>query len=245
MPDTDEGLDKSMALLYYSRMRFATLLLPLLRASTLPAHVVSVYAAGMEGRGKLFTDDLPLEKAGHYTFQNCGAHVGYMKTLFFEQLAKQNEGKVAFIHAYPFIVITPTYGNSNLPWWFRAIWFVLGPLVTRFLAVSAEECGDRHLSLSGPRYPPRSVQVLSEHMTANLAMSTDGVPGGGAYALDQNGEPTPSKDKRAKLYSGLPQDLAGRVWEHTMAIFHTVETSVSKLSLVTHEIARTVSRIKG
>jgi len=221
--DTDEGLDISMALLYYSRMRFATQLLPLLRASKLPAHVVSVYAGGMESSGSFFPEDLPLERPGHYSFSNCRAHVVYMKTMFFEQLAKQNEGKVAFVHSYPSIVITPGYGNPNMPWWFKALWFVLGPLVKRFFAISAEESGDRHLSLSGPRYPPRSVGGLSEHSAADSAVSTDGIRGGGAYAVDQYGEPSPKKEKRVKDYSGLPKYLQAVVWEHTLAVFQAIE----------------------
>lgn len=36
-----------MALMYYSRMRFVVDLLPLLLESKLPAHVVSIYAAGV------------------------------------------------------------------------------------------------------------------------------------------------------------------------------------------------------
>ena len=98
-----------------------------------------------------------------------------------------------------------------------------GPLVKRFFALSAEESGDRHLFLSGPRYPPRSVRRLSEHTAADLAVSTDGIHGGGAYAVDQHGETSPKQNKRAKDYSGLSKDLADRVWEHTLAVFQAIE----------------------
>ena len=56
--DTTEGLDQTMSLMYYSRLRAVLNLVPLLTKSALPAAVVSVYAAGMEG--KLYPDDLSL-----------------------------------------------------------------------------------------------------------------------------------------------------------------------------------------
>ncbi|GAB7344741.1 hypothetical protein MBLNU457_3211t1 [Dothideomycetes sp. NU457] len=218
--DTDECLDLSMVLLYYSRMKLTTQLLPLLRASTLPAHVVSVYAAGMESYGSFFPQDLSLDKPSNFSFANARSHSVYMTTLFFEQLANQNEGKVAFVHAYPFIVVTPAYSSSTMPWWFRSLWWLLGGLVTRFIALSAEESGDRHLSLSGPRYPPRS---SAGHDREDNVLSTDGVRGGGAYAVDSTGESTPKQDRRAKDYSGLPKDMADRVWEHTIGVFKMIE----------------------
>lgn len=221
--DTAEGLDISMALLYYSRMRLTTRLLPLLRASTSPAHVVSVYAAGAESLGSFFHEDLGLDKSSNYSFANARSHSVYMTTLFFEQLARQNEGKVAFVHAYPFIVITPAYGSATMPWWFRLLWTVLGPLVTRFVAIPAEESGDRHLSLSGSRYPPRSSTGQDDAMSRDVVMSTDGIRGGGAYAVGSTGEPTPKQERRIKDYSGLPKDMADRVWMHTMGVFQAIE----------------------
>lgn len=212
-----------MVLLYYSRMRLATQLLPLLRASTLPAHVISVYAAGMESLGSFFPHDLSLDKASNYSFANARSHSVYMTTFLFEQLAKQNEGKVAFVHAYPFIVITPAYSSPTMPWWFRWLWYALSPVITRFIALSAEESGDRHLSLSGPRYPPRSSTGHDKPTSENVILSTDSVRGGGAYAVDSTGEATPKQERRVKDYSGLPKDMADRVWEHTMGVFKTAE----------------------
>lgn len=44
--ETSEGLDKTISMLYYSRMRFTTNLLPLMRSSE-AAHVISVFGAGL------------------------------------------------------------------------------------------------------------------------------------------------------------------------------------------------------
>jgi len=60
-------------------------------------------------------------------------------------------------------------------------------------------------------------------MGEDVVLSTDGVRGGGAYAVDSTGEPTPKQEKRVKHYSGLPKDMADRVWEHLMDVFQKIE----------------------
>jgi hypothetical protein len=100
--DTKEGIDVTMSLMYYSRMRAITKLLPLLLKSKLPATVVSVYAAGMEG--KLYPDDLSLRDQKHYSYLQARSHMNYMHTLFMETLAEQNPGKLSLIHIFPDLV---------------------------------------------------------------------------------------------------------------------------------------------
>lgn len=69
-----------MSSLYYSRMRFIMQLLPLLLASPLPAHVVSVFGPGRDD--EIFPDDLSLRDPKRYGFMNMGSHVAYMTTVF-------------------------------------------------------------------------------------------------------------------------------------------------------------------
>ncbi|THY39208.1 hypothetical protein D6C98_10091 [Aureobasidium pullulans] len=147
--ETKEGLDKTMSMLYYSRMRFAINLMPLLRASK-AAHVISVFGAGL--------------------------------TLFMEKLAVQNAGKVAFVHLFPGVVITPAFGNQDLPGWFRAMWTVAKPVVRYVMAISPEEIGERILYLASPALPPRDAPSATEKGSRKPATSTDGIIGGGAYA---------------------------------------------------------------
>ncbi|KAL8728116.1 MAG: hypothetical protein Q9181_005458, partial [Wetmoreana brouardii] len=98
--ETKEGLDTHLSLRYYSRLRFAHNLLPLLSRAPFP-HVVSVLAAGQEGR--IYEDDLSLKH--NYGVLACANHGTTMTSLVFEFLAKENP-KVAFVHVYPGYVRT-------------------------------------------------------------------------------------------------------------------------------------------
>jgi hypothetical protein len=86
-----------MSLLYYSRMRFITKLEPLLLASKLPSHVISVYAAGH--KGKLFKDDFSLRDPKHY-FANARSDVTFMTTVFMESLAERHKGQMSLVHIF-------------------------------------------------------------------------------------------------------------------------------------------------
>jgi hypothetical protein len=64
--DIKEGIDITMSLMYYSRMRIITKLMPLLLKPDLPATVMSVYAAGIEQN--LFPEDLSLRSPKRYSY---------------------------------------------------------------------------------------------------------------------------------------------------------------------------------
>ena len=53
-----------------------------------------------------------------------------------------------------------------------------------------------------------------------IATGTDGTPGGGAYAVNWDGE-TISTEKAYKKVR--ESDLAGQVWDHTMRAFDEIE----------------------
>lgn len=94
-----------MAILYYSRMRALTQLLPLLKAASSPlltpktpsptsqsplyhATVISVFAAGMESPSAFHPSNLSLDNpASQYSYNTARSHMAYMHTLFFEHLA--------------------------------------------------------------------------------------------------------------------------------------------------------------
>ncbi|KIW27951.1 uncharacterized protein PV07_07645 [Cladophialophora immunda] len=216
--DTKEGIDVTMSLMYYSRMRIITKLLPLLLSSQLPATVVSVYAAGMEG--KLYPDDLSLRDLSRYSYSLARSHMCYMHALFMETLAQRHPRKLALIHIFPGLVIGPGYHSTELPLWFRIIvhWFVL-PFFGRFLTVPTGECGERMLSLaSSDRYPPRPVDGSQRREGA--VTGTDGAPGSGVYSLTWNGE----SKINAKAYQKFNrEEMRKKVWDHTMKCFEVVE----------------------
>jgi hypothetical protein len=214
--DTKEGIDITMSLMYYSRMRAIIKLLPLLIRSNLPAMVVSVYAAGMEG--KLYPDDLSLRDLKHYSYSQARSHMGYMHTLFMETMAEQNTGKLRLVHIFPGLVLGPGFQSPELPTWFRIIWrWIFVPLFGRLVTVPTEESGDRMVSLASPRYPPRSNGRSDSQ--EDVVLGTDGKPGSGVYALTWNGENT----HNAKAYEKIDKDeLRAKVWQHTKKAFDVI-----------------------
>jgi len=215
--DTKEGFDGTMSLMYYSRMRIIIKLLPLLLKSNFPARVVSVYAAGIEA--KLFPEDLSLRDPKHYSYSQARSHMVYMHTLFMETLAEQHRGKVSLVHIFPGLVLGPGFQNPELPAWFRTlVHWVLVPLFGRLLTVKPEDCGDRMLSLTSSRYPPRPSDKSKSQ--EGVAIGTDGKPGSGVYSLSYNGE----NNLNAKAYEKFNRDeMRKRVWEHTMKAFEVIE----------------------
>lgn len=206
-----------MSLMYYSRMRMIIQLLPLLLKSTLPARVVSVYAAGTEA--KLFPEDLSLRDLAHYSYTQARSHMVYMHTLFMETLAEQHVGKLALIHIIPGLVLGPGFQNPELPTWFRIVWhWVFVPLFGRLATVPAKECGDRMLSLASPRYPPRPIDKSKNQ--EGVAIGTDSKPGSGVYSLTWNGE----TNLKVKAYEEINKDeMRKKVWNHTMKAFEVIE----------------------
>ena len=204
-----------MSMHYYSRARFTFQLLPLLQSSTLPAHVVSVFAAGNEA--KLISDDLSLRKPGNYTFANARSHCTFMTTEFLEHLAIQNPGKLSLVNLFPGLIITPAFNSPDYPMWFKMAWFIASPFA-KMIAVTPEEAGQRVLFMATDRFPTKSADQ-SEKSSTEVATGTDGTVGSGAYACNNDGEPTPDS-KRAKAYKGVERDKFSKaVWAHTMKAF--------------------------
>jgi hypothetical protein len=207
-----------MSLLYYSRMRFITNLLPDLLSSTLPtgAKVISIYAGGMEGQGSLFPDDLSLDQ--HYSFANCRTHAIAMKTMFFEDLVIKHSGKLSCSHIYPGLVVHKGFDDPNFPWWFKVAWKGAKPLA-RFLPMhlKAEEIGQRVLYLATDRYPARMIEEQDEK---DMIKATDGVKWGGAYSVTYTNEVNDVRSFYEKL---RPKSFKEAVVEHTGKVFEAIE----------------------
>ncbi|QGA21013.1 hypothetical protein EYB26_008723 [Talaromyces marneffei] len=217
---TSEGLNMSLSLLYYSRMRFVAQLLPLLTASPLPGRVVSVYGPGRDT--KLILDDLSLGKPQNFNFTTLGSHAAYMTTFFFEKIAAGNSGKISLSHYFPNLVITPAFKGDGVPGWFKGVFTAVSPLF-KLLSVSPSECGDRVLFHTSPRFPARpsesKTQSPAKIGNVTVAMSSDGVRGGGAYRVNWNGEDVPL----GKGYKNMRKDeVRKKVWDHTMTVFHDI-----------------------
>lgn len=196
-----------MARFYYSRMASITKLLPLLLKSSLPAMVVSVYAAGMEA--KLYAEDLSLRQLSHYSYSQARSHIVYMHTCFFEELAKRHPGQLRLVHIFPGLVVHKGMYSADNPWWLRFAFTKVLPFFG--MNMDLNEVGHRMIGLvSTSIYPalPREKTATSE----GAVKGTDGEPGSGAYALNEKGESA----YPAKRYVGLDkQGLREKVWNHT------------------------------
>lgn len=209
----------SLSLLYYSRMRFVTQLLPLLLDSPLPGRVVSVFGPGRDT--KLILEDLSLRKPQNFNFTTLGSHAAYMTTFFFEKMAASNPGKLSLSHYFPMLVITPAFRGDGVPSWFKGVFAVLGPLF-KVIGVNPKECGDRVLFHTSGRFPARSSDAKAKLPVklenVKVASSSDGVLGGGAYRVNWNGEvPLGKGYKNIRI-----DEVSKKVWDHTMKVFQDI-----------------------
>ena len=166
-------MEKTLAFLYYSRMRFIHNLLPLLLASAAPgAHIVSVFGAGLEKLNRWHSDDLTLRQPGNFNVQTRGTHSTIMTTLFMERLVSNLNGRLSFTHVFPGLVVTPAFGSESHPWWFKLVCFFLLPILSRTIAVSGEETGERMLFFASSRYPSAGGQTTDRHDLETSEQST-------------------------------------------------------------------------
>jgi hypothetical protein len=196
-----------MSRFYYSRMAFITKLLPLLLKSSLPATVVSVYAAGLEA--KLHAQDLSLRQPSHYSYFQARSHIIYMHTCFFEELANRHREQLRLIHIFPGLVVHKGMYIKDNPWWLRFVFTKVLPFFG--LNMDLEETGKRMISLASPaHYPARSREDAAK-VPGNVR-GTNGELGSGAYALNEFGKSAYPSKRYDKLDK---HDLMQRVWDHT------------------------------
>ncbi|KAK8025499.1 hypothetical protein PG990_003322 [Apiospora arundinis] len=225
--DTKEGLDKTMVMMYYSRMRAIQQLTPLLLKSELPATVVSVFAAGFEA--KLFRDDFSLRDPAHYSYLQVRSHLCYMHSMYMAKLAETHnskEGKLRLVHIFPGLVLTSAFDDPVYPAWFRFIFNrILVPLFLKpFVAVDSAESAERMLSLASPvLYPAGGDDSGSENQKSGAVRGMDGRLGSGAYSLDWKGDDIHNRKVYAKLGNDdVIEVLKKQVWEHTNKAFEVI-----------------------
>ncbi|KAK6192982.1 hypothetical protein LQW54_012927 [Pestalotiopsis sp. IQ-011] len=215
-----EGLDETMSLFYYSRMRCIIQLLPLLLQSPLPARVVSVWNPNPEC--DFDTDDMSCRKPGNLGFRRASSQLSNMTTFFMEQLANRHPGKLALIHLYPGYVIT-NFGQTAFPAWFNLLFrHLVVPIIRLTIAVSAEETGDRITFLASDRFPTRGTTQEQHNKTdsgVGVAVAADGRLGGGMYRVSQYGETIHPSSYNKGLRERRVSDA---IWEHTTDAFEAV-----------------------
>lgn len=202
-----------MTMHYYSRARMIMQLEDLLNHGTSQqhAHVITVYAAGMENT--LARNDLGLSKS-EWGFDKARSHCTYMVTAFMERMAQRNSGKVALVNAYPGLVVHEGFSSPDHPTWFKVLWRLFGPLVSYFFSFSKEEAGERTLFLASDEYFPPAGSTPS----SLASIATTGDKGGGAYAVGRKGNVT-DPSKRQKAFTGIDKtEFQQEVWDHTISV---------------------------
>ncbi|KAH7361083.1 hypothetical protein BKA65DRAFT_474195 [Rhexocercosporidium sp. MPI-PUGE-AT-0058] len=221
--ETKEGLDTFMSQLYYSRMRFITQLLPLLLSSTLPAHIISVFGPGRDA--KLIPEDLSLRSPKNYGFMSSGSHAAYFKTFFMEHLAAQYSGKLSLVHYYPGLVVHAGPADPDAALFVRTLFSYVKPLLRMLpISVPMEENGQRTLFNASSRYPAREASETKGKGTKDgleIAESSDGIIGGGAYRGNYNNEMVAMPQQDVKLRA---EGWMKKVVDHTMRAFEVIES---------------------
>ncbi|KAI8577578.1 hypothetical protein K450DRAFT_191076, partial [Umbelopsis ramanniana AG] len=223
--ETTEGLHFASALAYYSRVRFMVNLLPLLRQASGLRRVVTVFAAGKEG--KIDKSDY---QARYFSLLTVRGHVSSMITLSLEAVSKMAP-EVSFVHDYPGAVKTNLMRVSNriLNIVAEGIMAIVGP----FIFISNEECGDRHVYFAtSARYgPPGQIKEVASGVPLSdgvlPARGTNGEMGSGVYSLHWDGESSGAKvvELLGKLRS---EGNVEQLWKHTEVEFRRI-TGVSQI----------------
>lgn len=199
LTETPEGLDKKLSLHYYSRLRFAQNLLPLLnKAAEEPpsagtsapiSRVFSVLGGGLEAT--LNKNDLSLKNT--FSLSACANHGITMTTLSFNKLAASNP-KITFVHTQPGGVQTNITRDMNpiIQAGVKGAMFLMKPWVQ-----TAKESGERH----------------------SWAATVDKFGNGGVVLLGSKGDETvPPKVVQQSKGDGT-EDV---VWEHTLKVFNKI-----------------------
>ncbi|KAH8659824.1 hypothetical protein BX600DRAFT_438066 [Xylariales sp. PMI_506] len=215
---TSEGVHLLAALNYYSRLRFITLLLPLLNAaSSRLRRVVSVGGGGYEGA--LDDSDFPAMREK----PDLRAHLTSLVTFGLEAAAR-TAPRVSFVHDYPGTVKTSLRTD-----WSDEIFQLL-------TFTPLDECGERQLYVAmSARYPSAAEtmeggegQGVPLGDGVHVAVGTTGEVGSGMYSIGVDCE-SASPATLKTLAEMREQAMVDKVWEHTEGEYKriTEQTPVS------------------
>lgn len=133
--ETQEGIDRKMALHYYGRQLLIRELLPVLKDN---AKVIIVLDGTRGNPAQLDWDDLDLKKG--YSLQSAASHCISMTNAMIQHFAQQQQQTGTthrhFMHAYPGLVSSNI--ATTLPWYLRAP----SRVMMRVVGVSPEACAE-------------------------------------------------------------------------------------------------------
>lgn len=204
-------------------------LMPLLTASPLSGHVVSIYAGGMENGTK--PGELPIgcPPPATYGVNAVRKHTCFMKNFLFEELAQKNAGHLSLSHIYPGLVDGPVLYSPDMPTWFRIVWRLLKPLA-QFYMTPEDDCGLIMLYLITSRFPAKgTIEEGGKNFVGGVevAQSTNAELGGGSYGLGSMGD----VQAKGKSYENVRQEgLSKKVWDHTMETLERIQEANAGVS---------------
>ncbi len=195
-------------------------LMPLLTASPVPGHVISVYAGSFEDGTS--PGELPIGCPPPATYGVTGVrkHSTFMKTFFFEELAERHAGRISLSHIYPGLVEGPAFSSPDMPTWFRFVWKLVKPFLS-FYMTSPDDCGQVMLYLATSRYPAKGTAKGDQKLVGGVgvAKSTLAELGGGAYGVGQRGD----ENKTVSYEKVRTETMSKQVWDHTVETLERIE----------------------
>ena len=208
------------SVVYYSKVRFAVNLLPLLNDAPVLRRVICCFAGGLEG--KVVTDDLDGRTSSQF------AHRDNLASMVTLAMAKFSEDapRVSWVHNFPGFVESGLW--ESMPGFLGTVVRTVVWALGRFFYMDPEECGQRQVFMAtSARFPPASpnddrgapgVELIDD--TAQ-AMSLNGDSGGGAYSITEHADPIP-ESKALLLRRYTTDGTKEAVWRHTMETFKRV-----------------------
>jgi len=215
--ETIEGIDRKMAVNYYSRIRWILNMMPALQVASDRnelSRVISVLAAGSEGDVRV--DDLDLKH--NFTLHACLAHCVVMTDFAVEELAERYPG-TSFSHSYPGTVKTGIANELTGP--IRLAVKIMYAVMTPWI-LNVQESGERHFfQMTSQCYPSKNGPVgIPAPEEIGTMKGSNGEVGSGAYLLDWDGKAT-GDETVLKKYREM--GLRQKTWDHTMAIFEQAD----------------------
>lgn len=140
--ETDEGIDRKMALHYYARWRFAYDLVPLLqkaKEANEDAKVLSILSAGTGEATAVNLDDLGLKE--NYSLTMCARACSTYNDLMVETFAERYPN-LAFTHAAPGLVQTNIFEGITKPYRLGRLFSPLVSALSCVVGVSADDCAE-------------------------------------------------------------------------------------------------------
>ncbi|KLJ07874.1 hypothetical protein EMPG_16656 [Blastomyces silverae] len=208
--ETSEKLHALPALIYYSRMRFITNMLPLLQCGASLRRVVTV--AGGTHEGLLDPTDFP---ALRLPLKELRGHLASLVTLGLEAVSRIAPD-VSFIHCHPGSVDTPLFRHMHGQPGKQSPFEVS--------MVPIEESGERHLYLAtSSRFPARQGNSASVPLPdgTDISIGTTGTIGGGVYSVGSDCE-TASPHVKKLLTELRDKGMIEEIWNHTEEEFKQI-----------------------